>query len=129
MYTTGRIGKYDVVLTLLPDMGKVAAAGAAASVRSSYSGLKLAILVGICGGVPGAGVQEMLLGDVVISKTVIQHDPGRRYPNAFVTKDTVDDSLGRSNKDIRSLIASFSTELGRSGCSRRPGNISAICKG
>ncbi|KAF2691768.1 purine and uridine phosphorylase [Lentithecium fluviatile CBS 122367] len=112
-YTTGRIGKYDVVLALLPNMGKAATAGAAASVRSSYSGLKLAFLVGLCGGVPGAGADEALLGDVVISKTVVQHDLGRQFPNAFVTKNTVNDNPGRPNKDIRGLIASFETELGR----------------
>lgn len=112
-YTTGRIGKHNVVLALLPNIGKVAAAGVAASVRSSYSGLRLAFLVGICGGVPDAGTDEALLGDVVISKTVIQHDLGRQHPNTFVTKDMVDDNLGRPNRDIRSLIASFETELGR----------------
>ncbi|KAK4233154.1 hypothetical protein C8A03DRAFT_48214 [Achaetomium macrosporum] len=112
-YTTGRIGRYNVVMALLPGMGKAAVAGSAASVQSSYPGPKLSLLVGICGGVPGAGIDEALLGDVVISKTVVQHDLGRQYPNAFVAKDTVDDSFGRPNKDIRSLIASLETELGR----------------
>ncbi|KXX74715.1 Aminodeoxyfutalosine nucleosidase [Madurella mycetomatis] len=120
-YTTGRIGKYDVVLALLPNMGKAAAAAAAASVRSSYPGLKLAFLVGICGGVPGAGADEALLGDVVISKTVVQHDLGRQFPNAFVAKNTVEDNLGRPNKDIRSLIASFETELGRERLQQKAG--------
>lgn len=112
-YTTGRIGKHNVVLALLPNMGTASAAGAAANFRSSYSGLKLALLVGICGGVPGTGADEMMLGDVVISKTAIQHSLGRQYPNAFVTKDTVGDSLGRPNKDIRTLIANFETERGK----------------
>jgi nucleoside phosphorylase len=112
-YTTGRIGKHDIVLALLPNMGTAAGAGAAASFRSSYSGMKIAFLVGICGGVPGVGQNEALLGDVVISKTVIQHSLGRQYPNEFVTKDTVSDSLGRPNKDVRTLIASFETERGR----------------
>ncbi|KAK4062362.1 hypothetical protein Trihar35433_9183 [Trichoderma harzianum] len=112
-YTTGSIGKHNVVLALLPNIGTVSAAGAAANFRSSYSAVKLTLLVGICGGVPGTGVDEILLGDVVISKTVIQHTLGRQYPNKFMTKDTVYDSLGRPNKDIRSLIASFETERGR----------------
>lgn len=112
-YTTGRIGKYDIVLALLPNMGKAAAAGAATSIRSSYPSLKLAFLVGVCGGIPTIGADEVLLGDVVISKSVIQHDFGRQYPNKFVSKDTVEDCLSRPNKDIRSLIASFETELGR----------------
>ncbi|KAL6823263.1 nucleoside phosphorylase domain-containing protein [Trichoderma camerunense] len=112
-YTTGQIWKHNVVLALLPNIGTASAAGAAANFRSSYSAVKLTLLVGICGGVPGTGPDEILLGDVVISKTVIQHTLGRQYPNKFMTKDTVYDSLGRPNKDIRSLIASFETERGR----------------
>ncbi|KAI9780999.1 MAG: hypothetical protein M1839_006438 [Geoglossum umbratile] len=113
-YTTGRIGKYNVVLTLLPQIGKVSAASAAANVRSSYTGLKPALLVGICGGVPngeGEG-DEILLGDVVISKTIVQYYFGRRYPNVFMRRDTVGDSLGRANKDIRGLLATLDTERG-----------------
>src|SRR5262245_33230939 len=71
-YTTGRIGKYNVVLALLPRIGKVNAASATASVRSSYTSLRLALLIGICGGVPKKGKDEddeVLLGDVVVSKT------------------------------------------------------------
>jgi nucleoside phosphorylase len=109
-YTTGRIGKHDVVLALLPNMGKAAAAGAAASFRSSYPSLRLALLVGICGGVPSLGTDELLLGDVVISKIILQHDFGRQYHDKPVPKDTVEDSLGRPNKDIRSLIAILETE-------------------
>jgi nucleoside phosphorylase len=114
-YTTGRIGKYNVVLALLPHMGKVNAASAAASVQSSYTGLRLALLVGICGGVPKKGKgedDEVLLGDVVISKTIVQYDFGRRYPDKFVQKDTVGDNLGRPNKDIRGLLAALETDIG-----------------
>jgi nucleoside phosphorylase len=46
-----------------------------------------------------------LLGDVVISKAIVQYDFGRQYPNRFVRKDTVDDNLTNQNKDIRSLLA------------------------
>jgi nucleoside phosphorylase len=112
-YTTGRIGKHDVVLTLLPNMGKAAAAGAAASFRSSYPSLKLAFLVGICGGVPSPGTGEVLLGDVVISNILLQHDFGRQYHNKLVPKDTVEDRLGRPNKDIRSFIGTLGTERGK----------------
>ncbi|GKT42725.1 uncharacterized protein ColSpa_02906 [Colletotrichum spaethianum] len=119
-YTMGRIGKYDVVLALLPNMGTAAAAGAAAGVRSSFPRLKLAFLVGVCGGVPGTGPNEVLLGDVIISKT-IQHGLGKQYPGAFVTKDTVDDNLGRPVKEIRSLVASFETEMGRQRLQEKAG--------
>ncbi|RYP62610.1 hypothetical protein DL771_009653 [Monosporascus sp. 5C6A] len=114
-YTTGRIGKYNVVLALLSHMGKANAASAAASIRSSYGGLQLALLVGICGGVPrpGCDEDEILLGDVVISKAVVQYDFGRQYPDKFVRKDTVEDNLSKPNKDVRNLLVTFETDRGR----------------
>ena len=112
-YTTGRIGKHDVVLVLLPNIGKPSAAGAAASFRSSYTRLELAFLVGVCGGVPYIGRDEVLRGDVVISKMVVQYDLGRQHPHRFETRDTIEESLGRPNKAIRGLITIFETEMGR----------------
>lgn len=113
-YTTGRIGKFDIVLVLLPNMGKVSAAGTSASLRSSYPGLKLMLVTGICGGVPHPeGEEELLLGDVVLSKCVVQYDLGRQYPDEFVMRDTVEDSLGRAPKNVRNLLAIFETNLGR----------------
>lgn len=113
-YTTGHMGNFDVVLVLLPEIGKVSAASATASLRSSYPGLRLVLLTGICGGVPKPETgDEILLGDVIISKTVIQYDPGRQYPDGFVARDTTEDSLGRPNKDIRSLVTILETDLGR----------------
>ncbi|PTB59821.1 hypothetical protein M431DRAFT_76304, partial [Trichoderma harzianum CBS 226.95] len=113
-YTTGRFGNFDVVLVLLPNTGNVSAASATASLRSSYPGLRLVILTGICGGVPFSGTgDEILLGDVIISRTVIQYDYGRQYPDNFKTRDTTEDSLGRPNKDIRSLITFLETERAR----------------
>ncbi|KAK5064345.1 hypothetical protein LTR84_000178 [Exophiala bonariae] len=115
-YTTGRIGKYAVVLALLPHMGKANAAGAAAGLRSSYSSLRLALLVGTCGGVPRVGHgenDEILLGDVVISKTVVQYDFGRKYPDKFVRRNTVKGNLSKPNKDIRNLLVTFETDFGR----------------
>jgi nucleoside phosphorylase len=105
-YRTGRIGKYNVVLALLPHMGKSNAAVAITSLRSSYTRLRLALLVGICGGVPRTGSgDEILLGDVIISRIVVQYDFGRQYPDRFVRKETLDDNLAKPNKDIRSLLA------------------------
>ncbi|KAL6411850.1 nacht and ankyrin domain protein [Ilyonectria robusta] len=119
-YKTGRIGSHHVVLLLLPGMGKVNAASAAASLRSSYANIKLAILAGICGGVHGARTsKELLLGDVVISKSIVQYDLGRQHPGKFAPKDTVEDRLGRPSKDIRSLVAIFETRDGRDDLQRR----------
>ncbi|KAH7014827.1 hypothetical protein EDB80DRAFT_636630 [Ilyonectria destructans] len=113
IYTTGRIANHDVVLVLLPNIGKVSAASAAASLRSSYPALKLVLLTGVCGGVPNSSDEELLLGDVVISKTVIQYDHGRRYPDGFAIKDTTDSSIGRPTKNIRNLVTIFETDRAR----------------
>ncbi|KAL7957738.1 nucleoside phosphorylase domain-containing protein [Trichoderma compactum] len=109
-YTTGRIGGHNAVLAVLPGMGTNNAAAASASLRSSYSNLKLALLVGICGGVPRIGDDRVFLGDVVVSKAIVQYDFGRQYPGGFEIKNTIEDSLGRANKDIRGLLAYFETE-------------------
>lgn len=123
-YATGRMGGHDIVLLLLPNMGKVSAASAAASLRSSYHGVRLAILTGICGGVPGAGTtNEVFLGDVVISKSIVQYDLGRKYPSHFQPKDIIEDTLGRPSKEVRSLVATFQTIHGRSALQRRASQI------
>ncbi|KAL7959140.1 nucleoside phosphorylase domain-containing protein [Trichoderma compactum] len=114
IYTTGRIGKHNIVLVLLPDMGKVGAASAAASLRLSFPEVKLLLLTGICGGMPNPGtVKELVLGDVVLSTSVFQYDFGRRHGDKFVPKDTSRDSLGRPSKDIRSLLKLCDTIRGR----------------
>ncbi|KAL7912233.1 nucleoside phosphorylase domain-containing protein [Trichoderma velutinum] len=112
-YMTGRIGKHNVVLAVLPGMGTNNAAAATASLRSSYSNLRLALLVGICGGIPRIGDDDVFLGDVVVSKAIVQYDFGRQYPGGFEVKNTIEDSLGRANKDIRGMLAVFETELMR----------------
>ncbi|KAJ3454422.1 hypothetical protein MRS44_018316 [Fusarium solani] len=122
-YTTGRVGNYNVVLALLPHMGKANAASAAASMRSSYGGLRLALLTGVCGAMPRSRESEVLLGDVVISKTVIQYDFGRQYPDKFIRKNTVEDNLGRPNKDVRNLLATFETDRGLDWLEQRTAHL------
>ncbi|KAK2736498.1 nb-arc and tpr domain protein [Colletotrichum kahawae] len=112
-YTNGRIDDHNVVLVHLPNMGKVSTAAAAAGLRSSYTRLKLAVLTGICGGVPcPEGGNEIFLGDVIISQAVVQYDLGRQYPDRFIRKNTTSDNLGRPNQDIRSLLASVQGTFG-----------------
>ncbi|KAL4902905.1 hypothetical protein BDW74DRAFT_180204 [Aspergillus multicolor] len=114
IYTNARIGKFNVVLLLLPNMGKVAAAGTAAHLRSSYPALSLVLLTGICGGVPfPSNGEELLLGDVVISRRIVQYDFGRRYPDKFEPKGTVEDSGDGVPKNVRNLLAMLQTNVGR----------------
>ncbi len=106
-YSAGRIGRHDVVVAHMPSMGKVSAATVAANCRTSWPNIKLALVVGICGAVPfdPQSQNEIILGDVIVSDGVVQYDLGRRLPDRFVRKDTLLDSLGRPNTEIRSLLA------------------------
>ncbi|GAP84978.2 putative kinesin light chain [Rosellinia necatrix] len=105
-YTTGAIGRLNVVLAHMPGMGKANSAAVAAHCRASFPNVKLAIVVGICGAAPfGPDGSEIVLGDVIISNGVIQYDFGRRYPDCFIRKDTLSESLGRPNTEIRSLLS------------------------
>jgi nucleoside phosphorylase len=115
-YTTGRIGVHNVVLAIMPGIGKGASASMAASLRSTFSSIRLGLVVGICGGVPPMEEgerKEMLLGDVVISTAVIQFDFGRQYPNSFKPKDTLESNLGRPNPEIRSFLETIQSIYGK----------------
>lgn len=113
-YTTGRIGYHHVVLAYMPAMGKISAAVVASNIRSSFKGITVGLVVGICGGVPNtADGREILLGDVIISTSVVHIDFGRQYPNKFVRKDAVEDTLGRANHEIRSVLGKVSGYLVR----------------
>lgn len=105
-YSTGLIGRHNVVLAHMPGRGKVNASVVAAHCRTSYLNIKLAIVVGICGVVPFApgSDKEIILGDVVVSTGVIQYDFGRQLPERFIRKDTLGDVLGRPSIEIRAQM-------------------------
>ncbi|CEJ82760.1 hypothetical protein VHEMI02808 [[Torrubiella] hemipterigena] len=107
-YSTGTIGRHNVVLACLPGMGKVNAAMVANNCRVSFPNIKLGLVVGIAGVVPfGPDGQEIILGDVIISDAIIQYDFGRQLPERFARKDTLLDSFGRPNTEIRTFLASL----------------------
>ncbi|KAH7154880.1 hypothetical protein B0J13DRAFT_521055 [Dactylonectria estremocensis] len=99
-YVNGGMGNLAVVLFLLPGMGKVSAASDAASLRSSYSNIKCAFLVGICGAVLQVSGTEVLLGDVILSRYLVQYDLARQYSREIMRKKTIEDTLGRPNNEI-----------------------------
>lgn len=109
-YTNGVIGEHNVVLAYMPSMGPVSAAAVAGAMRISYPNIKLALVVGICGGMPSTNdKQDIMLGDVIISQALIQYDFGRQYPAGFERKTNVLDVLGRSSPEVRSVQARLST--------------------
>jgi nucleoside phosphorylase len=104
-YINGRIGEHNIVLCYMPGMGKGSAASVASSLRVSYTGVQLALVVGICGGAPYlSGDQKIFLGDVIISETVVEYDFGRQYPGGFQRKTDVKDILGRPDREVRTLL-------------------------
>ncbi|GKZ34748.1 hypothetical protein AbraIFM66950_005104 [Aspergillus brasiliensis] len=87
-YTLGRMGRHHTALVHLPGMGKSVASQASSSIRSTYPNIKLSMVVGICGGIPYTrGNAEVILGDIVISDGIIQHDFGRRIPGGISTQN------------------------------------------
>ncbi|KAL5042737.1 hypothetical protein BDW71DRAFT_134617 [Aspergillus fruticulosus] len=104
-YINGRIGNHNVVLCYMPGMGTRNAAGVASNLTVSYTGVELALVVGICGGAPSPPhYRDIFLGDVIISDSVIEYDFGRQYPGGFEMKTGVKDMLGRPIPKIRALL-------------------------
>ncbi|KAM0078407.1 hypothetical protein ACKRZS_009127 [Fusarium odoratissimum] len=122
-YSTGVIGSHNVVLAHLPGMGKVAAGNIAAFCRMSFPNIILALVVGICGGAPSYEDTPIFLGDVIISTGVVQYDFGRRFPDKLEMKDTLSESLGRPNLEIRSLLAKLTTARQRQKMTRASRNF------
>ncbi|PKK54178.1 hypothetical protein CI102_1023 [Trichoderma harzianum] len=102
-------------------MGKASATAAATSLRSSYHDLKLIFITGICDGVPGTKGEdgELALGDVVVSKSIVQYDLGRLYSDKLAIKTAAEDSLGRPSRDVRNFIAAMSTRPHRKALEKR----------
>jgi nucleoside phosphorylase len=110
-YTVGLIGKHNVVLAHMPGMGAISAGAAAMTLRASFPKIKLALVIGICGGVPyGIDQGEIVLGDVIISQALIQYDFGRQYPQGFKRKDSLRDNFGRPTPEIRAIQAMLETD-------------------
>ncbi|KAL3481472.1 nucleoside phosphorylase domain-containing protein [Aspergillus californicus] len=109
-YRTGRIGTDYIVLTCLADMGKGSAASTASTLRISFPNIDLALVVGICGGVPFPTEKtELILGDVIISNQVVKFDFGRQYPDRFEQKGSMFQTLDCSHREIRCLLSGLQT--------------------
>ncbi|KAF3221786.1 hypothetical protein TWF679_007000 [Orbilia oligospora] len=129
-YSIGIIGHHNVVLVHIPGMGNITAASAAAHCRSSFERIKLGFVVGVCGGVPfPKDREEIVLGDVVISLGIIQHDLKRQYPDKSVRKQSMLDALGRNNAEIRSLLSKLQVQGNRKRLQERTAHYLSTLKG
>lgn len=66
-YRFGRIGEHYVVVAQPIDMGKVNASNIAVYVTHEFPNVRLALMVGIGGGIP-SDEKDIRLGDVAVSK-------------------------------------------------------------
>ncbi|KAI0101170.1 purine and uridine phosphorylase [Daldinia grandis] len=78
VYTTGRIGHHNVVLAHMAGYGIGSSAGVAANLRHTFPDIKVAFVVGVCGGIPRNKLVDIMLGDVVISTEVVEYGLGRQ---------------------------------------------------
>jgi nucleoside phosphorylase len=74
LYSLGRIGAHNVVISCLPagQLGTHSAAAVASQMKSKFTSIRFSVMVGIGGGVPGPE-EDIRLGDVVISTPSNQH--------------------------------------------------------
>ena len=105
-YSTGRIGVHNVVVVHLSGMGKINASIGAQNCSRSFTDIRLALVVGICGGVPLVRHSRLHLGDIVISTGVVPFDFGQLL-DQFGGKD----GLGQPNAQIRSLLAKLESSV------------------
>jgi ankyrin repeat protein/nucleoside phosphorylase len=108
-YTFGRISRHDIILVHMPGMGVYNATRVASNIRLSFKEVRLALVVGVCGGVPLK--QPMILGDIIISNSVIEFYTGRQYPDGVQARRGVKHTLGRPNPEIRALLSKLEIPL------------------
>jgi nucleoside phosphorylase len=106
-YTTGRFGPHDVVLVHMPGMGVNNASMVASKIRLSFRKINLGLVVGICGGAPLK--QPIILGDVIISDSIVDFTNGRHYPDGIQARSGHLDAPGRPPPEIRGLLSKFAT--------------------
>ncbi len=110
-YAMGRIDVHNVVLAYMPGIGKVNAARLTGNLHFSFPQIRLGLVVGICGGTPfiretlrDPRDMDVFLGDVIISTQVAQYDLGHLYQKKFKSMDTLENTLGRPNDEIRAFL-------------------------
>ncbi|KAJ5456170.1 hypothetical protein N7530_011444 [Penicillium desertorum] len=83
-YTLGRVGKHNIVISVLPmgEYGTSSAARVAEDMMHSFPSIRIGLMVGIGGGAPSLS-NDIRLGDIVVSipsngqSGVIQYDFGK----------------------------------------------------
>jgi len=86
-YTLGRMEVHNVVIAVMPEIGNNSAAAVATQLMNDFKSIRFGLLVGIGGGIPDERVNDIQLGDIVVSKPtdtyggVVQFDRGKAHSN------------------------------------------------
>lgn len=114
-YELGCIGDHNVVVAFIGSMGPKGAQNVAESLRLSFRKIKLALVVGICGGVPikTRDSGDILLGDAIVSTQVVDLTFGRQYDDRVEIKKDVRDVFGRPPIEIRNFLHKTGTKICR----------------
>ncbi|PNS21671.1 hypothetical protein CAC42_1525 [Sphaceloma murrayae] len=110
-YSRGILGGHEVVIVHLPGIGVKDSTTAAVNLKRSFPKVRLAIVNGICGGVPmdQNGGRQIFLGDVLISTGLVQHDYGTLLDHGVTRADSLADALARPGLELRSFLSLLQT--------------------
>jgi nucleoside phosphorylase len=112
-YTLGRMGEHNVVIAVMPETGNNKAATVATQLLNDFKSIRFGLLVGVGGGIPSDGKDDIRLGDVVVSnpaKTfpgVVQFDIGKRLPDGQFERIR---TLGKPPALLMAIVKNLATD-------------------
>ncbi|KAK2007140.1 pfs domain-containing protein [Colletotrichum eremochloae] len=118
-YTLGRIGKHNVVITILPQgqYGLSSAATVARDLIHSFPNVRFGLMVGVGGGAPSSEA-DIRLGDVVVSSPRDERGGVYQYDFGKSVQDRVFRTTGFLNQPPSALLTAvngFKAEIQRKG--------------
>ncbi|PON26350.1 hypothetical protein TGAM01_v204826 [Trichoderma gamsii] len=118
-YTVGRMGKHNVVISVLPDgeYGTDSAALVASNMLHSFANIKVGLMVGVGGGAPSEK-RDIRLGDIVVSASreghsgILQYDFGKMVQGEPFQLTRV---LNQSPRILRAAVNGLESQYQRKG--------------
>ncbi|KAL5085404.1 hypothetical protein Trisim1_010631 [Trichoderma cf. simile WF8] len=116
IYTTGRVGRHDVLVAFLPYTRKTVATNPVPLLHFLNPQLELFLLVGVCRGIPkvkdSKQENDVMLGDVVISRRVLKYELGST--DKFISKSALRTNGKNTKEEVkRVLYESSQSKSGR----------------
>ncbi|KAJ5151478.1 uncharacterized protein N7482_010730 [Penicillium canariense] len=117
-YTLGRVGKHNVVISVLPmgEYGTASAARVAEDMMHSFANIRIGLMVGIGGGAPSPK-HDIRLGDIVVSIPgngqggVLQYDFGKTIQaQSFQLTGSLDQPPSVLRAAVSGLMAQYESE-------------------